>query len=100
MEEQWAQVASQRLQEAIREAEIKRGDREANVLLNLPKNTEAMTEWIKEMRLGETNSDSLIAACRFGLAHARTLRSVVGGVAAELSRIESEQAQSCAALLR
>lgn len=48
----WAQGASVRLQEAIRESEIKRGDREANMLLSLPqKNEESYVEWIREMRL-------------------------------------------------
>jgi hypothetical protein len=97
----WAQGASVRLQEAIRESEIKRGDREANMLLSLPqKNEESYVEWIREMRLGETNSDSLLGACRYGTARLRALHSVVETVASELSIIDAEQAKACAAQLR
>lgn len=97
----WARVASLRLEEAIREFKIKRGDREANMLLSLPQNTEGShVEWVREMRLGETNSDSLIAACRYGTARLRALHSVVETVAGDLSLIDAEQAKACAAQLR
>jgi len=84
------------LREAILHSEIKHGDREANMLLNLPEQTEeAIEQWVREMRLGDTNSDSLIAACRYGTARLRALDHSLEVLAAELSAISADDAKAC-----
>jgi hypothetical protein len=72
----WAEVAAKRLLDAIQAAQLDRHDREAKILLGLPeRNVTAVREWLKGMRLGESNSDALIAASRYGLAHIRSLKA-------------------------
>lgn len=96
----WAQIILQRLQEAVRESEIKHGDREANMLLNLPAETEeSRAEWILGMRLGDTNSGSLVAACRYASSRLFMLRTILEQIANDLSVIDSPQAKECAAQL-
>lgn len=97
----WARHASWRLQDAVADAEIKRADREGKVLLSLPLDTEeSHFDWVREMRLGDTNSGSLAAACRYANQRLRALNLTTEAVAAELSAINEPQALSFAARLR
>jgi hypothetical protein len=105
----WAKSCAQRLQDAVRAAEIKRPDadavrqqdREAKILLSLPKNTEeTISEWLREMNLTERNSDWLFTASRYVLDRLRSFVARVENVASELSAIDTSDAQACAAQLR
>ena len=97
----WARLAAQRLQEAVAEAQLKRGDREANLLFSLPQNTEeSHMEWVREMRLGDTNSGSLAAACRYANERLRALSIATEAVASDLSAINEPQALPFVSRLR
>jgi len=97
----WAHKASGRLQVAILEATINRGDREANMLLTLPQQTEeALAKWVRDMRLGDSNSEALVAACRYALTRNRTLGSIINPIASELSAMDSEPARTSSLKLR
>ncbi len=78
----WAVTARDQLKDIIEASVITRGERHAHLLLSLPENTEnAISDWVRDMRLGETNSDALIEACRYGLNRLRRLQEVKQKVA-------------------
>jgi hypothetical protein len=71
----WAQVHAKELLEAVQQAQISRRAREGKILLGLPKQGDeaALVEWLGRVRLVGENSDWLVAACGYGIAHIRTL---------------------------
>lgn len=101
IEAPWAQACAKRLREAALEAQIKRQDREAKILLGLPgSNEEAIREWLRSVRLVDENSQWLATAARYGLRRLRALVAVKGEVAIALANVDAVEAQACAAQLR
>jgi hypothetical protein len=96
----WGFVAQERLEAAISANEINRRDREGKMLLGLPRTSDAIPAWLKQMRLADDNPDYLADAARYGLGRLRELSTAAGLIADSISAIDEAPTQECVRRLR